>query len=316
MTRVAVTSRSFSRHPVLRRELLARYPDAVFNDSGLVLAGNALIGFLDGHDTAITGLERLDASVFAALPKLKIVSKYGVGFDMIDLAAMAKAGVRLGWTGGTNKRSVAELVIALAIALLRHIRNANRAVEAGTWPQFPGRQLSDRVVGVVGCGHVGKDVAQLLRAFGCRVLAHDIRDFVDFYSRHSIEPVGLEKLLKESDVVTLHLPLDASTRNILSAARLGLMKPEAILINAARGGLVDELALKAMLKDGRLAGAACDVFAEEPPADLELARLSNFIATPHIGGAAEEAALAMGRAAIVGLDENQLPEPGVHPEGY
>jgi len=316
MTRVAVTSRSFSRHPVLRHELLARYPDAVFNDSGLVLAGDALIRFLDGHDKAITGLEKLDAGVFAALPKLKVIAKYGVGFDMIDLAAMARVGVRLGWTGGTNKRSVAELVIALAIALLRHVRNANRAVEAGTWPQFPGRQLSDRVVGVVGCGHVGKDVARLLRAFDCRVLVHDIRDFPDFYRRHGVEPTGLERLLKESDVVTLHLPLDASTRNILSAARLSLLKPEAILINAARGGLVDEQALKAMLKSGRLAGAACDVFADEPPADLELVRLPNFIATPHIGGAAEEAALAMGRAAIAGLEDNRIPEPGVHPEGY
>ena len=316
MTRIAVTSRSFSRHPVLRRELLARYPDAVFNDSGLVLAGNTLIGFLDGHDKAITGLEKLDASVFAALPKLKIVSKYGVGFDMIDLAAMAKAGVRLGWTGGTNKRSVAELVIALAIQLFRHIPEASRAVQTGTWPQFPGRQLSDRVVGVIGCGHVGKDVSLLLRSFGCRVLAHDIRDFPDFYKRHGVEPAGLEKLLKESDVVTLHLPLDASTRNILSAERLSLMKREAILINAARGGLVDEQALKAMLESGRLAGAAFDVFAEEPPADLELARLPNFIATPHIGGAAEEAALAMGRAAINGLEDNKIPEPGVFPDGY
>lgn len=316
MTRVAVTSRSFSRHPVLRRELLARYPDAVFNDSGLVLAGNALIGFLDGHDKAITGLEKLDASVFAVLPKLKIVSKYGVGFDMIDLAAMAKAGVRLGWTGGTNKRSVAELVIALAIGLLRHIPEASRALQAGTWPQFPGRQLSDCVVGVVGCGHVGKDVGLLLRSFGCRVLAHDIRDFPDFYKRHGVEPAGLEKLLKESDVVTLHLPLDALTRNILSTERLSLMKREAILINAARGGLVDEQALKAMLKEGRLAGAAFDVFAEEPPADLELAGLPNFIATPHIGGGAEEAALAMGRAAINGLEDNRIPEPGVYPDGY
>ncbi|MBI2978711.1 MAG: phosphoglycerate dehydrogenase [Rhodospirillales bacterium] len=316
MIRVAVTSRSFSRHPVLRRELLARYPDAVFNDSGLVLAGNALIGFLDGHDKAITGLEKLDAGVFAALPKLKIVSKYGVGFDMIDLAAMAKAGVRLGWTGGTNKRSVAELVIALAIGLLRHIPESSCALQAGAWPQFPGRQLSDRVVGVVGCGHVGKDVSLLLRSFGCRVLAHDIRDFPDFYKRHGVEPVGLEKLLKESDVVTLHLPLDTSTRNILSAERLSLMKREAILINAARGGLVDEQALKAMLKEGFLAGAAFDVFAEEPPADLELARLPNFIATPHMGGAAEEAALAMGRAAINGLEDNKIPEPGVFPDGY
>jgi len=316
MTRVAVTSRTFSRHPVLRRELLARYPDAAFNDSGLVLAGEGLIRFLSGHDKAITGLEKLDAGVFAALPELKVVSKFGVGVDMIDLAAMASAGVRFGWTGGTNKRSVAELVIALTISLLRHVPEANRAVVAGSWPQFPGRHLSGRTVGIVGCGHVGKDLAKLLRAFGCRVLTNDIRNFPDFYERYGIEPVELETLLKESDVVTLHVPLDATTRDMLSAERLNLMKKDAVLINAARGGLIDEQALAAMLKSGRLAGAACDVFAKEPPADLELARLPNFIATPHIGGAAEEATLAMGRAAIKGLDDNRIPERGIFPDGY
>ena len=316
MTSVAVCSRSFSRHPVLRRELTRRYPDVVFNDDGLKLAGGELVKFLSGADKAITALETLDAALFQALPELRVVSKYGVGLDMIDLDAMASAGVKLGWTGGTNKRSVSELVISFAVQLLRHTHQAHAEVLDGTWRQPIGRQLTDCTVGIVGCGPGGKDLGILLRAFGCRVLAHDILDFPDFYGEHGIEPVGLENLLRESDVVTLHLPIDDSTRNILSAERLALMKPGACLINAARGGLMDEAALKSALKEGRLGGAAFDVFATEPPEDFELLKLPNFIVTPPLGGSAEEAILAMGRAAIGGLDENRVPEKGVFPTGY
>ncbi len=306
---VAVASRSFSRHPVLRDELLQQFENVTFNDAGVSLTGASLIDFLRGHERAITALERLDESVFAALPDLKVIGKYGVGLDMIDMKAMADHGVHLGWTGGVNKRSVSELVISTTIALLRHVQAANREVVAGTWRQHKGRYLSDRVVGIIGCGHVGKDLAPLLKAFGCDVMAHDILDFPDFYKEHGVRPSSLEDLLKACDVVSVHLPLDDSTRNILSAERLALMKHDAILINAARGHLVDEAALKAMLMDGRLGGAAFDVFASEPPEDMELLNLPNFLVTPHIGGSAEEAILAMGRAAIRGLTENNIPGP-------
>ncbi|MDH5749947.1 MAG: phosphoglycerate dehydrogenase, partial [Rhodospirillales bacterium] len=273
MSKIAVTSRSFSRHPVLRSELQKIYPDVTFNDQGLVLAGVDLIDYLVGHTAAITALEAVNETVLSALPDLKVISKYGVGFDMIDLDAMARRGVRLGWTGGTNKRSVAELVISSAIALLRHVPAATAEVRAGTWRQHLGKHLSGRTVGIVGCGHVGKDLAVLLRAFDCRVLAHDILDFPDFYSDNEIKPVTLDFLLENSDIVSLHLPLDDRTRNLIDARRLALMKPDAILINAARGGLVDEGALKSALRECRLAGAAFDVFAGEPPDDLELLTL-------------------------------------------
>lgn len=309
-TPIAVTSRSFSLHPILRAELLQRYSNVLFNDQGLSLAGERLVEFARGRKKLITALEKLDEAVFAALPELEVVSKYGVGTDMIDIAAMARHGVRLGWRGGVNRRSVAELVIAMMISLLRHVPLGNREIRDGVWKNRIGRQLSDRTVGIIGCGHIGKDLTPLLRAFGCRVLAHDILDFPDFYAAHQVEPVGLEELLRRADIVTLHVPLDDSTRGMLSAGRLALMKPDAVLINAARGGLVDEDALKAMLKGGRLAAAGFDVFACEPPQDLELLRLPNFLATPHIGGSAEEAVLAMGRAAIEGLDRNAVPVAG------
>ena len=314
-TPIAVASRSFSRHPVLRSELLAEYSDVRFNDEGAVLAEASLIEFARGCRKLIIGLERIDESILAALPELEVISKYGVGTDTLDKQAMIRRGVRLGWTGGVNKRSVSELAIAFMISLLRQIPLVGREVREGIWMNRTGRQLSGRIVGVIGCGNIGKDMVRILGAFGCKVLSHDILDFPEFYAAHRVEPVGLEELLRRSDIVTLHVPLDDSTRNMLSADRLALMKPGALLINTARGGLVDEVTLKAMLTDGRLAGAAFDVFATEPPADVSLLRLPNFLATPHIGGSSEEAILAMGRAAIKGLDHNQVPSADRPPAG-
>jgi phosphoglycerate dehydrogenase-like enzyme len=307
-SKVAVCSRSFSRNPVLRAELLARYRHVTFNDAGLELSGDTLVEFLRGHERAITALEIVDATVLQRLPELRVISKYGVGLDTIDLAAMNAHGKRLGWTGGVNRRSVAELVISFAIAMLREVPAANREVLSGTWRQHVGGYLSGRTVGIIGCGHIGKDLVPLLKAFDCPMLVCDIRQYSDFYIRHSIEAVDLETLLRRSDVVTIHVPLDDTTRGMLSVERLGLLKPSAVLINTARGGIVDEAALKAMLQNHRLAAAAFDVFAIEPPLDTELLALPNFLATPHIGGSAEEAILAMGRAAIRGLDENRVPD--------
>lgn len=305
--RLAVASRSFSKHPVLRAEVQDRYAHVTFNDAGLSLSGDALVEFLSGHDKAITALERLDGTILAQLPDLKVVGKYGVGLDMIDLAAMSRLGKKLGWSGGVNRRSVSELVIATAICLLRHIPQGMDQVRGGGWTQLKGRQLSDRTVGIIGCGHIGKDLVDLLAPFGCRILIHDIKIFSEFDAEKNISQVGLEELLRRADVITLHLPLDDSTRNILSAERLALLRSDAILLNMARGGLVDEVALKDMLMSDRLAGAAFDVFAQEPPQDVELLRLPNMLALPHIGGSAEEAVLAMGRAAIDGLEHARDP---------
>lgn len=301
--RVAVCSRSFSRNPILRSELLARYEHVTFNESGCQMEGAELVAFLKGHDKAITALEKITDSVLSQLPELKVIGKYGVGLDMIDMDAMHRYGKRLGWTGGVNRRSVSEMVVSFAVAMLRHFPAAQREVLSGTWRQHIGGLLSGRTVGIIGCGFIGKDLVALLQPWGCTLLAHDILDFPDFYTAHGVQAVPLNELLSRSDVVTLHLPLDDSTKNILSAEKLRIMKSSAILINAARGGLIDEAEVKAMLKTNRLAAAAFDVFNSEPPSDTELLNLPNFLVTPHIGGSAEEAILAMGRAAIHGLDE-------------
>jgi phosphoglycerate dehydrogenase-like enzyme len=305
--RIAVTSRSFSRHKVLREELLASYANVTFNDQGLTLTGSALHNFLSGHDRAIIALEPMDKNAIAALPDLKIVSKYGVGIDNVDLDAMRSHGKKLGWRGGVNKRSVSELTLSFMIALMHQVPFAGSEVKVGKWYQVMGRQLTGKTIGIIGCGHVGKDLVGLLKPFEVRVLAHDIVHYAEFYAANGVVAVSMDTLLMQSDIVTLHLPNHESTRSILDQARIAQIKPGAVLVNTARGGLVDENAVKAALKSGQLAGIAFDVFAQEPPQDAELIAMPNVLATPHIGGSAEEAVLAMGRAAIAGLEENAVP---------
>jgi phosphoglycerate dehydrogenase-like enzyme len=300
---VAVASRSFSKNKILRAELLAQYPDATFNDTDRVLAGDELARFLRGYSRMITGLEVLDAVLFDAVPELRVVSKYGVGLDMIDLDAARRRGVVVRWTPGVNRQSVAELTIAFMIALCRRIVPLATDLQRGVWGHGRGaRQISSATIGIIGCGHVGGTVARLCRAFGARVLANDIVDRTAFYRAHGIEPMTFEALLRESDIVTIHTPLDASTRGLVDARALALMKPTAFLVNTARGGIVDEAALKAALVEQRLAGAAADVFEVEPPTGAERLQLPVFLGTPHVGASTNDAVLAMGRAAIAGLE--------------
>jgi D-3-phosphoglycerate dehydrogenase len=262
---------------------------------------------LRGHDLAITALETVDEYLLSKLPELQAIGKYGVGLDMIDLSAMRKYGKRLGWVRGVNRRSVSEITLAFAITLLRKVITANREVVGGTWRQHVGGQLTGRTIGIIGCGSIGQDLVQLLKPFECKIFANDIVKYQDFYAQHHIEPASLEVLLKNSDIVSMHVPLDNSTRGLIGAKELAQMKSSAILINTARGGLVDENALKNALLNNALAGAAFDVFNNEPPLDNELLTLPNFLATPHIGGSAEEAILAMGLSAIDGLENGIIP---------
>ncbi|MFT5430799.1 MAG: phosphoglycerate dehydrogenase-like enzyme [Myxococcota bacterium] len=302
---VAVCSRSFSRHEGLRCELLARYPNARFNSGGIRLKDAELREFLGGASKAIVALERIDGALLDALPTLRTLSKFGVGLDGLDLGALESRGIALGWTGGVNRHAVAELVIAQAINLLRGVHSAHTRTRTGDWTATSGRELGAMTVGLIGCGYVGQAVARLLRAFGATVLAHDIRPFPDFYAQCDVEPVDLATLLQRSNIVSLHVPFDDSTRNLMDRARLAQMQPGAILINTARGEIVDETALFEALNSGRLAGAAFDVLTEEPPQNNPLLTLDSFACTPHLAGSTREALLAMGRAAIRGLDDHQ-----------
>lgn len=314
MTKVAVPCISFSQNPTLRAELLASYPDAKFNDAKRRFIEDELIGWLRGYDAAIMGLEPVTEKVLSALPELKVIARFGVGLDTCDPVALKRHGVRIGWEAGVNKISVAELAIAFAINGLRHVGATNAEMRAGLRPmQRMGRHLSGRVVGLHGCGNVGKEVVRLLKSFQCEILVCDIADYREFYRANGVTAVSFDELLRRSEVLSLHLPLNRSTRGLYGAAALDKLRPDCVFINTCRGGIVDEAALKERLKAGKIAAACFDVFAIEPPTDDEMLRLPNFLATPHIGGSAEEARLTMGRAAIRGLTQNFVPEPGVYP---
>lgn len=277
----------------------ARYSDVRFNEEGRSLAGADLIEFLRGRRCAITALERIDEAVLQALPELEVISKVGVGIDMLDLDALSRHNVRLGWSRGTNARSVAELVIALALATLRHIPLLDADVRIGGWEQRTGSLLTGKSVGILGFGAVGREVAKLVTGFQCPVLAHDVIQIQNPPAH--VRSVPFSELLEHSDVVTIHVAQDTAAAPIIDRSALRRMRQGAILINTARGSLVDEDALTQALATGPLRGAALDVFAREPPENSRLLDYPNVVVTPHIGGSTEEAILAMGRAAIDGL---------------
>ncbi len=307
--KVVVASRTFSRHPVLRAEMQARFESVTFNDEGLQLVGDQLVCFLAGHDGAILALEKLNSECIARLPQLKVVSKYGVGLDNIDIEALKSAGKKLAWIGGVNRRSVAELTLAFMLGALRNVLLSTRQMARGEWKNFGGTDLSGKTVGVIGCGFIGSEVLVLLRAFGCRVLVNDLVDVSAKARTWSAELATKEQIYAEADVITLHIPYSKENHHLIGETELAKMKPTAVLINTSRGGIVDEAALLRALTSGKLGGAAMDVFANEPAGDSPLLKLDNFFGTPHVGGSSQEAILNMGRAAIEGLT-NALVEEG------
>ena len=193
---LAVTSRSFAKNEKLRDVLIALYPNTRFNDEGVILKGKSLIEFLDNCDMAITSLEKIDESIVKHLPQLKIISKYGVGIDMIDLHALYKRNIRLGWQGGVNKRAVSELVLAYILNLLRNIQKANNNVSNGIWTPHgefvDGTQLTNKTIGIIGLGHIGKDLVSLLKPFQCEIIANDLIEFKDFCRENNIRQTDLQ----------------------------------------------------------------------------------------------------------------------------
>ena len=298
------------QNPLLRQELLSCYPDAKLNDDLGILSEDEMIEFLGDCDAAIVGREPLNDKVLSALPNLKVIGKFGVGCEDVDFDALRRHAVCFGYLPGVNKLSVAELALNFAISGLRGVAAVSAAMRAGERPrQNLGRLLTGRTVGIHGCGNIGKELARLLAPFQCTLLACDIETYPDFYADHGMTPVGFDELVERAEVISIHLPLTSLTRDLYNAETLGRLKADCILINTSRGYIVDEAALKAWLGANPAAGACFDVFAIEPPVDDDLLSLPNFLSTPHIGASAVEARLAMGRAAIRGLTENEVPGP-------
>ncbi len=295
--RIKVTSPSFSHHPRLRAELLARFPNAVFHDSKSHLAGAALTAYLADADAAIIGLEPVDAALLDRCPRLRIIAKYGVGLDNIDTAACHQRGIAIGWSGGLNRRSVAELTLCLMLGLSRNVFRTAALLRGGVWEKDGGAQLSGKTVGLIGLGFVGREVARLLAPLHCRILGNDILPMAAYCRENGIIAAEKSTIFAEADVISLHVPATERTRRLINAASLRRMQPGAVLINTSRGDIIDQAALKRALMEGTIAAAALDVFEKEPPGDMEFLSLPNLVATAHIGGSAAEAVLAMGRSA-------------------
>jgi D-3-phosphoglycerate dehydrogenase len=237
-------------------------------------------------DTQVT------ADLIAAGARLKLVARAGMGVDNIDLAAATRRGIVVLNTPGANTVSAAEHTFALLLALVRRVPWAAHSMRSGAWDRkaFGGTELHDKLLGIVGLGRIGLHVAGIARGFGMRLVAHDPYVPAARGRELGIGLVPLDELLAAADVVTLHLPLTDGTRHLLDARRLGLMKPTAVVINAARGGLIDEAALLGALERGTIAGAALDVFGEEPlPAESPLRRAERLVLTPHLAASTGEA---------------------------
>jgi D-3-phosphoglycerate dehydrogenase len=261
------------------------------------------VEFLNDADGMILGLEQMDRQVLQQLNNLKIIAKYGVGLDNLDVEAAEELNIAVGWTGGVNKRSASEQALGFMLGLSRNLFFSAFPLKHGKWEKEGGRLLSGNCVGIIGCGHIGMDVVHLLQPFNCRVLICDLLDKRGVVDTYGATQVSMDELLAEADVVSLHVPLTELTQSMVTEEFLQKMKPNAYLINNSRGPVVNQKALKNALQEKIIAGAALDVFEVEPPEDLEFLALPNLMVTPHIGGNANEAVLAMGSSAIGHLKE-------------
>jgi D-3-phosphoglycerate dehydrogenase len=294
---VMVTPRSFGMHdPGLRQRLEAEVGAVRYRPGPLTAAD--LAGAVGDVDGLLCGLDHVTADVFAAAPRLRVVARYGVGVDRVDLAAAARHGVTVTATPGANANAVAEMTIALLFALARPVVPGRDRARAGEWPALSGVELAGRSLGLVGLGRIGSLVAAKGAGLGMRVLAYD--PYVVEAGHATM--VDLGTLVAESDFVSLHAPLTPQTRGLVSRPLLDGMKPGAALINTARGGLIDEADLVWALEQGPLRAAALDVLAQEPPPpDHPLLARDDVLVTPHMGPHTAEATAAMGERALEDL---------------
>jgi D-3-phosphoglycerate dehydrogenase len=266
-------------------------------------------------DALIIRQGRITAPVIAASRKLRVIAKHGVGVDNVDLKAAAELGIPVVRATGSNARAVAEMAISLAVALLKELPRLDTSIRKGQWlkPTFVGRDMQGSVLGLVGFGSIGQETARMARALGFGIVAHDPYGREAIKSFDAAAERSFEELLAEADVISLHCPLTNETRGMIGRAQFGKMKPGAILVNTARGGLVNEADLLAALLDGRIGGAGLDSFAQEPPnPDNPLWQAPNLIVTPHVAGVSHGSTRAMAMMAarqVIDILDGQAPVP-------
>ena len=316
--KVLVTPTSYGKYdPALRTLLEAEVGEVVYNTTGRPLTSNQLKELIPGCDGFIAGLDSIDSAVIEVADRLQVISRYGVGVDNVDLHSAMENGIVVTNTPGANSKSVAELTVGVILSLARSIPSANEATKTNQWPRMGGITLAGKVVGLIGFGAIGKEVAHCLAGFNCTVLAYDLVPDWDYAKKLGVELIPLKDIIHQADFLSLHLPLLPETRNMVNAEFLKQMKPGTFLINTSRGGIVEEAALIEALTNGHLRGAALDVFSKQPPEDDNpLLSLPQVIATPHMASHTDGAANAMGWGALNDCLAVLRGEDPLHPVHY
>ncbi len=290
MKKVLVSSLSIKKSPPAKAKLESAGLEIVYAEhDGRGLREADLVKAIPGCIALIAGMDDVtEKAIKAGSPTLKLVARIGVGYNNVDLDAAERYNVKVTITPDANMYSVADLALGLLLSIARSIPTHDQITRAGEWHRINGRELHGKTLGIIGLGKIGLEVAKRATGFGMKIIAYDMIKNHDAAEKYDIRYTGLEDLLQQSDFVTLHAPAIAATSGIINQQTLSLMKPSAYLINTARGQLVNENDLYAALKDKKIAGAALDVYAEEPP-DKRFFKLENVILTPHASASTIEA---------------------------
>lgn len=298
--RVLVTPTSYGKHdPTLKTTLEETVGEVIYNDKGRPLTSEELQALLPEIDGYIAGLDFIDGDALASTNRLKVIARYGAGVDRVDLIAARAKDIIVTNTPGANASAVAELTIGLMLAAARNIPMASNATRQGEWPRLSGISLEGKTIGLLGFGAIGREVARRLQGFGCNIIVHDPFVNAETAKSYSATLKDQTTVISQSDFLSLHVPVVDDTRRMVNTVFLEKMKSGSILINTARGELIDEGALLQALQSGHLHGAALDAFSEEPPdANHPLLQLPQVIATPHTGAHTDGATNAMGRIAL------------------
>jgi D-3-phosphoglycerate dehydrogenase len=300
--KISVLSGTFSKNPILLKEIKKyNFKQLKLNTSPSPLAGEALIEFLSDADGIIVGKDKIGEETLTGCRELKVISKYGVGTDNIDIEACNKKNIKVVLTKGINRRAVAEQTLYFMLGSIRNLNKTSRLLNRGVWERDGGKQLTGKTIGIIGVGNIGKEIISLLKPFKNQIMVNDIIEQSEYYKQHGLIETSKEKIYEVCDIVSLHTPLTGQTKNLINKEVFNKMKKHAFLINTARGAIVNQRDLKWALQNKAIAGAAVDVYEIEPPGDKEFLGLENLICTPHIGGNAKEAVIAMGRNAIDNL---------------
>ena len=313
---VCSTAVTFGRAKEPVERLQAAGCEERLNPYGRPLHKNELSEFARDADAIILGNDTLPASVIKKFKKLKIIARYGVGFDGVDIAEARDMGIEVTYAPAANREETADFTFGLILDLERHISQMIIDTRSGKWNKITGTSLYGKTIGIIGVGQIGTAVARRAMGFGMDILGYDIEQRNE-PTVYGVVYTTLNDLLRRSDVITIHLPLDDSTKNLIGARELKLVKPGSILINTARAGIVRHGALDHALQTGKLAGFAIDVFSQEPPEHQPYYDYENVLVTPHVAGHTVEAARRMGNIVvdnILAVKDGVLPPDPVTPQ--